>query len=290
MADRIDPAKVIETIDYSHPVFTPEGVAAQARQMEISGADRIHYCGAYWRWGFHEDGVVSALRALERVGGAPAQATPGGGRVSASAIYDGWVRHRRHEPVDHDFSYRHAMLLLDLDELPRVLELRPWYSASGRALARFRRQDYLGDPERPLADCVRDLVEERTGTPPARPGAPADHAAHVRPLVQPGELLLLLRPRRRARGGRGGRRDQHPLGREPRLRAGPRRRGLGHARHDGQGLPRVAVHRHGRPLRLARDRARTPAAGAHRRDRRRRHARVRRHAVAAAARADARAA
>ncbi|MGI8846440.1 MAG: NAD(P)/FAD-dependent oxidoreductase, partial [Thermoleophilaceae bacterium] len=68
MSDRIDPAKVIETIDYSHPVFTPEGVAAQSRQMEISGVDRIHYCGAYWRWGFHEDGVVSALRALDNVG------------------------------------------------------------------------------------------------------------------------------------------------------------------------------------------------------------------------------
>jgi predicted NAD/FAD-binding protein len=68
MGDRIDPAKVIETIQYDHPVFTPGGVAAQSRQMEISGADRIHFCGAYWRWGFHEDGVVSALRALDRVG------------------------------------------------------------------------------------------------------------------------------------------------------------------------------------------------------------------------------
>ena len=66
--ERIDPAKVIETIRYSHPIFTPQGVAAQSRQMHISGADRIHYCGAYWRWGFHEDGVVSALRALDRVG------------------------------------------------------------------------------------------------------------------------------------------------------------------------------------------------------------------------------
>jgi predicted NAD/FAD-binding protein len=65
---RIDPSKVVATIPYAHPVFTPGGVAAQARQMEISGADRIHYCGAYWRWGFHEDGVVSALRALDRVG------------------------------------------------------------------------------------------------------------------------------------------------------------------------------------------------------------------------------
>jgi predicted NAD/FAD-binding protein len=71
LAERIDPAKVIATVDYAHPVFTPEGVAAQSRQMEISGADRIHYCGAYWRYGFHEDGVVSALRALDRVGGAP---------------------------------------------------------------------------------------------------------------------------------------------------------------------------------------------------------------------------
>jgi len=72
--ERIDPAKVIETIHYSHPVFTPEGVAAQSRQMEISGADRVHYCGAYWRWGFHEDGVVSALRALDRVARPPAAA------------------------------------------------------------------------------------------------------------------------------------------------------------------------------------------------------------------------
>ena len=68
MTDQIDPGKVIRTIDYAHPVFTPEGVAAQRRHAEISGTGRTHYCGAYWRWGFHEDGVVSALNALERVG------------------------------------------------------------------------------------------------------------------------------------------------------------------------------------------------------------------------------
>jgi predicted NAD/FAD-binding protein len=64
----IDPSKVIRRIAYAHPVFTREGVAAQGRHAEISGVNRTHYCGAYWRWGFHEDGVVSALRALERVG------------------------------------------------------------------------------------------------------------------------------------------------------------------------------------------------------------------------------
>ncbi len=89
--------------------------------------------------------------------------------MSASAVYDGWVRHRRREPVEHDFAYRHAMLLLDLDELPEVLELKPLYSARGRAIARFRREDYLGDPDRPLADCVRELVEERTGARPRGP-------------------------------------------------------------------------------------------------------------------------
>ena len=73
-SDAIDPAKVILKIPYAHPVFTPEGVAAQARHGEISGVNRTHYCGAYWRWGFHEDGLVSALKALERVGRTAPQA------------------------------------------------------------------------------------------------------------------------------------------------------------------------------------------------------------------------
>ena len=51
----------------SYPVFTAEGWAAQARHHEISGIGRTHFCGAYWRWGFHEDGVVSALRVVERL-------------------------------------------------------------------------------------------------------------------------------------------------------------------------------------------------------------------------------
>jgi uncharacterized protein len=65
MADRVDPKKVIRELSYEHPVFTPEAVAAQARQSEINGADRAYFCGAYWGFGFHEDGVVSALNALE---------------------------------------------------------------------------------------------------------------------------------------------------------------------------------------------------------------------------------
>ncbi|HEY6125607.1 MAG TPA: FAD-dependent oxidoreductase [Steroidobacteraceae bacterium] len=61
----IDPAKVLKTITYHHPVYLPAGVAAQKRRAEISGVNRTFYCGAYWRYGFHEDGVVSAEWVLE---------------------------------------------------------------------------------------------------------------------------------------------------------------------------------------------------------------------------------
>jgi predicted NAD/FAD-binding protein len=64
----IDPERIIRTIDYSHPVYTPAGVAAQSRHEEISGRNRTHYCGAYWGWGFHEDGVNSALRVAREIG------------------------------------------------------------------------------------------------------------------------------------------------------------------------------------------------------------------------------
>jgi predicted NAD/FAD-binding protein len=59
----IDPAKVIRRIEYQHPVFSLDAVAAQHRQVELN-TDRTFFCGAYWRNGFHEDGVVSALNAI----------------------------------------------------------------------------------------------------------------------------------------------------------------------------------------------------------------------------------
>jgi uncharacterized protein len=68
-SEAIDPTKIIRTISYAHPVFTPQGVAVQPQQSAIGGLEgRTHYCGAYWGWGFHEDGVLSALRACEPFG------------------------------------------------------------------------------------------------------------------------------------------------------------------------------------------------------------------------------
>jgi predicted NAD/FAD-binding protein len=67
--EAIDPAKILRRFDYAHPIYTRAGVAAQHRWAEVSGVNRTHYCGAYWRWGFHEDGAWSALRVSQALGG-----------------------------------------------------------------------------------------------------------------------------------------------------------------------------------------------------------------------------
>ena len=64
----IDPESVIGAREFSHPVFTHAALAAQRRWGEVSGVRRTHYCGAYWGFGFHEDGVQSGLRVCERFG------------------------------------------------------------------------------------------------------------------------------------------------------------------------------------------------------------------------------
>ena len=60
----IDPARILYRTTYHHPVFTEASVAAQARRAEISGVNRTGYCGAYWSYGFHEDGVNSGLAVV----------------------------------------------------------------------------------------------------------------------------------------------------------------------------------------------------------------------------------
>ena len=66
--DLVDDEKVVKTMFYDHPQFTPEGIKAQKRKHEISGIKNTYYCGAYWRNGFHEDGVVSALEVCSHFG------------------------------------------------------------------------------------------------------------------------------------------------------------------------------------------------------------------------------
>lgn len=65
--DEIDPAKVHQSFDYHHPVFDRPAIAAQRRRDEIQGHGGIYFAGAYWGYGFHEDGVKSGLDVVEAV-------------------------------------------------------------------------------------------------------------------------------------------------------------------------------------------------------------------------------
>ena len=64
----IDPTQILARFTYAHPQYSLAGLAAQARWQELRGAQHSYYCGAYWANGFHEDGVVSALRVAEAFG------------------------------------------------------------------------------------------------------------------------------------------------------------------------------------------------------------------------------
>ncbi|HET7268636.1 MAG TPA: FAD-dependent oxidoreductase [Oleiagrimonas sp.] len=75
----IDPARVLKRLHYEHPVYSHAGVAAQARKRDIQGRRRTWFAGAWWGWGFHEDGMKSAVevaRALDPQGWETAFTTP----------------------------------------------------------------------------------------------------------------------------------------------------------------------------------------------------------------------
>jgi predicted NAD/FAD-binding protein len=83
----VQPATVIHRETYAHPVYTADSLHARARHAEINGPNRTYYCGAYWGYGFHEDGVRSALAVYDalRVHAAPALPPRPGVDVAASA-------------------------------------------------------------------------------------------------------------------------------------------------------------------------------------------------------------
>lgn len=86
-----------------------------------------------------------------------------------SRLYTGTLRHRRHMPRSHAFSYRVFMAYLRLDEIDEVLAKSPFWSRGRFSLARFCRSDFLGDPSLPLDTEVRRRIAEETGTLPEGP-------------------------------------------------------------------------------------------------------------------------
>jgi predicted NAD/FAD-binding protein len=65
---QIAPQKILKRLRYHHPVYTQASVAAQKRKAEIQGGNRTWFAGAYWGWGFHEDGMRSAVDVANGLG------------------------------------------------------------------------------------------------------------------------------------------------------------------------------------------------------------------------------
>ncbi|MEI8382966.1 MAG: DUF1365 domain-containing protein [Planctomycetota bacterium] len=103
----------------------------------------------------------------------------------SSAIYEGDVRHRRFSPIRHYFRYRLFLMYVDLDELPTLFQGRWLWSTRWPNLAWFRRADHLGPPTQPLADSVRDLVENRLGWRPTGPIRLLTHFRYAGILMNP---------------------------------------------------------------------------------------------------------
>jgi DUF1365 family protein len=111
-----------------------------------------------------------------------------------SCLYEGIIWHLRETPVRHSFRYRLYFVYVDLDELELLFGRRGFWSTRWPALAEFRRSDHLGDPQTPLVDSVRALVEERTGKRPCGPVRLLTNFRHFGLLMNPVSFYFCFDP------------------------------------------------------------------------------------------------
>jgi uncharacterized protein len=167
--DLVDPASVIDRMEYAHPQYDPASVAARRRLPSIH-TDRIAFAGAYHGWGFHEDGARSGVAAAERLGlGWPAVSSPPrlgtngrfrhrisavwyqtAGPRTGETIYRTTIRHTRRTPFRRTFTHHSHTWLVDLDHLP-----------DHGLLGRFEARDHLGSPHRTLRQNVVRFLAAR---------------------------------------------------------------------------------------------------------------------------------
>jgi len=135
--------KVLERMEYEHPLYSPGFVAAQRRLPGIN-TSRIAFAGAYHGWGFHEDGARSGLAAAEHLGFAWSPET---------GVYRTTIRHIRRTPFVRTFTHRSHTWLADVDRLPD----HGWRSV---VLGSIRARDHLGDPEASLRDNIEAFLRD----------------------------------------------------------------------------------------------------------------------------------
>lgn len=152
--DLVDASAVIATMEYDHPIYTPDALAAQ-RSITGIETDRLVFAGAWHGWGFHEDGARAGRDAIKRLGGrqpasAPATPTP--------SLYATQIHHQRRTPVLHSFGYRSHIWLVDIDDLP-----------DHGLLGTFRARDHLGEPDASIRQNIEAfLFDHGIGQSPAR--------------------------------------------------------------------------------------------------------------------------
>jgi predicted NAD/FAD-binding protein/DUF1365 family protein len=145
--DLVDPATVIDRMEYEHPLYNPTSVAAQARLPEID-TDRLAFAGAYHGWGFHEDGARSGLAAVERLGLTWPTERRAVVELPDAGIFETEIRHTRRTPFKREFTHRSQTWLVDVDDLP-----------DHGVLGRFEARDHVGDPERTLRENIQAFLD-----------------------------------------------------------------------------------------------------------------------------------
>ena len=161
-SEAIDPAKVLRTISYAHPVFTSEGARAQARHAEISGAQPHALRGRLLGLG-----LPRGRRRQRACASASAS-----GRACDAGCTSGTIRHRRFAVREHAFTHRIALAYVDSTRR-RALPPRTTSATGGAAARAVSADPRAGEPPTGRSGCCRPALFAR---------------------LQPGQLLLLLRP------------------------------------------------------------------------------------------------
>ncbi len=167
--DRVDPASILYQTTYSHPIFDGPAIAAQKRVQEISGINNTHFAGAYWKYGFHEDGMASGLRVCRELGVEWPATSEQSMKPGPAALCEGTVWHRRSRPAVNEFTYPVSQVWIDPDRPQELTSRHPLWSSSRFAPARFRKRDYGPATEGSIGQHVRDAVTPLLGYEPTGP-------------------------------------------------------------------------------------------------------------------------
>lgn len=142
-SDLVTETEVLARMEYEHPLYSPESVAAQ-RQLPGINTRRLAFAGAYHGWGFHEDGARSGLAAAEHLGFT---------LKPALGPYRTTIRHTRRAPFVRTFTHRSHLWLVDVDAPPD-------HGRRSAILGRIEARDHFGDSQASIRANVESFLAD----------------------------------------------------------------------------------------------------------------------------------